>query len=176
MTAAAPIFRGLLSDVDCRWDLIAASVDDRTKEERGVHPLQKDRFNIKKSRYDSINKYLSPGPSYSGGCGTGKADTVHGDFFKSKYDNLDPAYDEKIYKDLMEAGFDDMLAKHYAHLFIRDPLVIFAELLEQDDEKSSDHFEVCWVANPEYSIYQLADHAVQASATIQSWHWVARRV
>jgi glutamate--cysteine ligase catalytic subunit len=77
--------------------LIAASVDDRTKEETGVLPLDKDRFRINKSRYDSINKYLSPGPSYSGGCGktpiklNGK---VHGDFFKPEYDDLNPAYDE----------------------------------------------------------------------------------
>jgi glutamate--cysteine ligase catalytic subunit len=30
---------------------------------------------------------------------------------------------------------------HYAHLFVRDPLVIFKELLEQDNSASSDHFE-----------------------------------
>jgi glutamate--cysteine ligase catalytic subunit len=36
MTAAAPMFRGYLADVDCRWDVIANSVDDRTDEERGV--------------------------------------------------------------------------------------------------------------------------------------------
>lgn len=36
LSAASPIFRGLLSDVDCRWDVIAASVDDRTREERGI--------------------------------------------------------------------------------------------------------------------------------------------
>lgn len=35
LSAAAPIFRGWLSDVDCRWDVIAGSVDDRTPEERG---------------------------------------------------------------------------------------------------------------------------------------------
>ena len=51
---------------------------------------------------------------------------------------------QAIYKDLIDAGFDDMLAKHYAHLFIRDPLVIFGEMLELDDEKCSDHFEVCF--------------------------------
>jgi len=38
---------------------------------------------------------------------------------------------------------DDLLAKHFAHLFIRDPLVVFKELLNQNDETSSDHFEVC---------------------------------
>lgn len=36
LTAAAPIFRGYLADVDCRWDVIAGSVDDRTEEERGL--------------------------------------------------------------------------------------------------------------------------------------------
>jgi len=35
LTAAAPMFRGYLADVDCRWDVIAGSVDDRTDEERG---------------------------------------------------------------------------------------------------------------------------------------------
>ena len=35
MTASAPIYRGYLADIDCRWDVLAESVDDRTKEERG---------------------------------------------------------------------------------------------------------------------------------------------
>lgn len=34
-----------------------------------------------------------------------------------------------------------MLAKHFAWLFIRDPLVIYFELVEQDNTISSDHFE-----------------------------------
>jgi glutamate--cysteine ligase catalytic subunit len=36
LTGAAPIYRGYLSDVDCRWNVIASSVDDRTPEERGL--------------------------------------------------------------------------------------------------------------------------------------------
>jgi len=36
LTAASPAFRGYLADVDARWDVIAASVDDRTEEERGL--------------------------------------------------------------------------------------------------------------------------------------------
>jgi len=35
-----------------------------------------------------------------------------------------------------------LLAKHISHLFIRDPIVIFQETVCQDDEASSDHFEV----------------------------------
>jgi glutamate--cysteine ligase catalytic subunit len=38
-------------------------------------------------------------------------------------------------------GVDALLARHYAHLFIRDPLVVFRELLHVDDSVSSDHFE-----------------------------------
>ena len=32
LSAAAPIFRGYLCDVDCRWNVISAAVDDRTDE------------------------------------------------------------------------------------------------------------------------------------------------
>ena len=56
LTAATPIFRGFLSDVDCRWDIISASVDCRTKQERGLEELTTERFVIPKSRYDSISR------------------------------------------------------------------------------------------------------------------------
>jgi glutamate--cysteine ligase catalytic subunit len=36
LTAASPLYRGYVADVDCRWNVIAASVDDRTPEERGL--------------------------------------------------------------------------------------------------------------------------------------------
>lgn len=36
---------------------------------------------------------------------------------------------------------DDRLATHFAHLFIRDPIVIFSEDLEQLDMSKTDHFE-----------------------------------
>jgi len=36
LSAASPIYRGFLADTDCRWNVISASVDDRTREERGI--------------------------------------------------------------------------------------------------------------------------------------------
>ena len=39
-------------------------------------------------------------------------------------------------------GLDHLLAQHIAHLFIRDPVSLFAEKVEQDLEKDIDHFEV----------------------------------
>ncbi|KAI8146644.1 glutamate-cysteine ligase-domain-containing protein [Fennellomyces sp. T-0311] len=124
LTAASPIFRGYLADVDARWNVIAASVDDRTPEERGLKPLKNDRFVINKSRYDSIDTYISKDALY-----------------KEKYNDLDLVYDKDIYEKLRKNDVDDLLARHMAHLFIRDPLVIFKELLDQDDENSVDHFE-----------------------------------
>jgi glutamate--cysteine ligase catalytic subunit len=41
----------------------------------------------------------------------------------------------------MDGGMDDRLATHFAHLFIRDPIVIFAEDLKELDLTKTDHFE-----------------------------------
>ena len=80
MTAASPLWRGYIADVDCRWNVIAGSVDDRTEEERGlkawhllpcssttveltvqldIQPLKHNRMRIPKSRYDSVDLYIS---------------------------------------------------------------------------------------------------------------------
>lgn len=163
LSAGSPAYKGYLVDVDCRWDVISASVDDRTKEERCEQPLDKSRFVIPKSRYGSINSYLSPGPNYSGGCTSPHKPGLGGeishpaitgntpintsmpvraaDFYKERYNDLNAPYDQDIFKTLINEGVDELLAKHYAHLFIRDPLVIFEEFLHQDDAASSDHFE-----------------------------------
>ncbi|KAJ6586880.1 glutamate-cysteine ligase catalytic subunit [Mycena vulgaris] len=124
LTAASPIWRGYLADVDCRWNVIAGSVDDRTEEERGLKPLENSRFQIPKSRYDSVDLYIS-------------TDWIN----RPEYNDNPLPYDESIYTRLREHGIDDLLSKHISHLFIRDPLVVFSETLDQDDETSSDHFE-----------------------------------
>ncbi|KAJ1554663.1 hypothetical protein HK096_002484 [Nowakowskiella sp. JEL0078] len=144
LSAAAPIFRGLLADVDCRWNVISASVDDRTKEERGLYTLENSQFRIPKSRYDSVSHYLSPGPNYVSGCSDElipDSNDPSGKYYKDKYNDIDLVYDKEIYQKLLSNGIDDLLAKHFAHLFIRDPLVIYKETLEQDDITSSEHFE-----------------------------------
>ena len=40
------------------------------------------------------------------------------------------------------SGVDELLARHIAHLFIRDPVSLFSEKINQDDENDTDHFEV----------------------------------
>ena len=39
-------------------------------------------------------------------------------------------------------GVDEQLARHYAHLFIRDPVFLFREHIHEDDETNSNLFEV----------------------------------
>ncbi|EIW83068.1 glutamate-cysteine ligase catalytic subunit [Coniophora puteana RWD-64-598 SS2] len=124
LTAASPAWRGYLADVDCRWNVIAGSVDDRTPEERGLKPLEANRFRIPKSRYDSVDLYLSN-------------EWIN----KPEYNDTDVPYDAHIYSRLADHGIDDRLAKHISHLFIRDPLVVFSETINQDDKTSNDHFE-----------------------------------
>ncbi|KAJ3352108.1 hypothetical protein GGF32_003910 [Allomyces javanicus] len=138
LTAASPVFRGYLADVDCRWNVIAGAVDDRTPAERGLAPptpytvsawdgkqyvpTQVTPRRIPKSRYDSISTYLST-----------TAD--------ARYNDLDLVIDADIEARLRKDGVDPLLARHLAHLFIRDPLVLYRELLDQDDSVAMDHFE-----------------------------------
>uniref|UniRef100_A0A671YNC8 Glutamate--cysteine ligase n=1 Tax=Sparus aurata TaxID=8175 RepID=A0A671YNC8_SPAAU len=86
-----------------------------------IVPLKNDKYRIFKSRYDSIDSYLSS-------C-------------SEKYNDIDLTIDEEINKQLLDAGIDKLLAQHIAHLFIRDPLSIFEEKIHLDDENESDHFE-----------------------------------
>ena len=46
-----------------------------------------------------------------------------------------------IKEKLLSNGIDDILANHVAHLFSRDPLVIFDGDIQQNDQESTDHFE-----------------------------------
>ncbi|OJJ75867.1 hypothetical protein ASPBRDRAFT_38189 [Aspergillus brasiliensis CBS 101740] len=124
LTAATPIYKGFLVDTDVRWNQISGAVDDRTREELGELPLKNDRWRIPKSRYASNSTYISQDPR-----------------LRKEYLDPDLIIDQDIKKRLMDDGMDDLLATHFAHLFIRDPLVIFSEDLEELDLNKADHFE-----------------------------------
>jgi len=87
LTAASPLWRGYIADVDCRWNVIAGSVDDRTEEERGLKPLKENRWRIPKSRYDSVSTYLARDPR-----------------LRPEYNDLDLVVDEDIKKRLVDSG------------------------------------------------------------------------
>ncbi|KDQ21139.1 hypothetical protein BOTBODRAFT_25566 [Botryobasidium botryosum FD-172 SS1] len=124
LTAASPAYRGYLADVDCRWDVISASMDERTDEERGLKPLKENKYRIHKSRYASVNSYISANFNN-----------------RPEYNDIPMPFNETAYAKLRDHGIDDLLAKHIGYLFIRDPLAIYSETLHQDDTVSTDHFE-----------------------------------
>lgn len=142
ITAASPIYKGRLADVDARWSVIAQSVDDRTPAERGLVPTNSlesvadpylaGRGIVRqiKSRYDSISTYIYH-------C---QGDTLCHRTFE-RYNDVWCPVDEEVKTQLREAGVDHNLAHHVAHLFTRDPLVIFKGHIELDDAHSTDHFE-----------------------------------
>uniref|UniRef100_A0A6G1S840 Glutamate--cysteine ligase n=1 Tax=Aceria tosichella TaxID=561515 RepID=A0A6G1S840_9ACAR len=121
LSAASPIYRGYLTDRDCRWEVISCSVDDRTREESGeTRELKESQRRIPKSRYDSISCYLSR----------------HG----QKYNDIPLVIDENYYELMIANNVDHAVARHIAHLFIRDPITLYREKLEQSDQEL-DHFE-----------------------------------
>ncbi|CCJ30240.1 unnamed protein product, partial [Pneumocystis jirovecii] len=124
LSAASPAYKGYLSDQDCRWNVISRSVDDRTSEEMGEKPLKKSKYIIQKSRYDSVDCYI--------------ADNLRNN---PKYNDVKFVMNEEVRKKLIDNGVDELLANHISHLFIRDPLVIFSDLLIQDNKTESGHFE-----------------------------------
>ncbi|KAL2196415.1 glutamate-cysteine ligase-domain-containing protein [Corynascus similis CBS 632.67] len=124
LTAATPIYKGFLADTDVRWNQISNAVDDRTPEELGEKPLTNDRWRIPKSRYASNSTYISEDAR-----------------LRPEYLDPDLIIDEDIKQQLLDGGMDDRLATHFAHLFIRDPIVIFSEDLKELDLNKTDHFE-----------------------------------
>ncbi|KFY27103.1 hypothetical protein V493_03698, partial [Pseudogymnoascus sp. VKM F-4281 (FW-2241)] len=143
LTAATPVYKGFLADTDVRWNQISRAVDDRTAEELGekvsishpptppsdpsdtpLKPLEHDRWRIPKSRYASNSTYIS-----------------NDSRLRKEYLDPDLVIDADIKQQLMDGGMDSRLATHFAHLFIRDPIVIFAEDLTTLDLTKTDHFE-----------------------------------
>ncbi|XP_078471865.1 glutamate--cysteine ligase catalytic subunit-like [Lampetra planeri] len=85
-------------------------------------PLTTSKWRIPKSRFDSIDSFLSPGGA--------------------QFNDLELPKDEDVHLQLLDAGIDPLLAQHFAHLFIRDPLVLFCEKIHaDDDENEAYHFE-----------------------------------
>jgi hypothetical protein len=146
LTAATPILKGRIADTDARWGVISESVDCRTPAERGRKdpsaPYPEYAANgqkrIYKSRYDSISSYIYQGAvSTDGEKKSGLSNRV-----LNIYNDIPVPIDEESYKLLRQSGIDPSLAQHVAHLFIRDPLVVFDGAVEEvDDKMQTEHFE-----------------------------------
>lgn len=134
ITAGSPIFKGRLSNIDCRWDVIAQSCDDRTPAERGLvsssdlnaaKMLGRAGEGIKylpKSRYGSISTYIY----HCRGDASCKRTFGH-------YNDIPCPVDDQVKQRLLNSGIDENLAHHLAHLFTRDPLVLYDGNIDLDD-------------------------------------------
>ena len=151
LSAAAPIFRGYLTDLDCRWTIISQSVDDRTKQELGEEPIKycdKYKRYAEDSNKVSIGKTVAHNPVRSCECGNmhyrvlkSRFDSVSSYISKDgdKYNDIPLTYNIDYYQKMVNAGVDNLIARHIAHLFIRDPISSFKEKLTET--AGADHFE-----------------------------------
>jgi glutamate--cysteine ligase catalytic subunit len=89
-----------------------------------LQPLKNDHWRIPKSRYASNSTYISQDPR-----------------LRPEYLDPDLIIDTDLRDRLIEGGMDGLLATHFAHLFIRDPIVVFNEDLQSLDLSKADHFE-----------------------------------
>lgn len=170
LSAAAPIFKGFLVNQDVRWNVISGAVDDRTFIEKDIEPYPGyDYFgglDVDQSVKDHFQE-LGGGKGVNGDSivnefGDTKLETIEGKTIqkvpKSRYASIDnylandaeidenfndiiSPINKPVYDKLINSGFDPVMAKHFAHLFIRDPLVVFNERLDQDNTLENDHFE-----------------------------------
>ena len=86
-----------------------------------------------KSRYESISAFIYQGM-------VGKKDGLANRVL-NMYNDIPVPIDQSKYQLLRKNGIDP-LAQHIAHLYIRDPLVIFEGAVEElDDETQTEHFE-----------------------------------
>lgn len=131
LTAATPILKCRLADTDVRWATISAAV---TPQELEIESPPKDP--MVQEKY-SLVKYVEIPSTYI-------CNHKHGEGPSSstnKYNDVDVPYDETSYQTLVDQGVDHLLAMLIAHLFIRDPLVIYRQRLYLDNATETDHFE-----------------------------------
>lgn len=142
LTASTPVLKGRLADTDCRWGIISECVDDRRPAERGrkgspdpdPEVAGKGYRRLYKSRYDSISTYIYQGASSEDGQMNNR--------ILNMYNDIPVPIDEDKYLELRKAGIDPLLSQHIAHIFVRDPLVIFDGAVEEvDDDTQTEHFE-----------------------------------
>jgi hypothetical protein len=142
LSAATPIFRGRLAATDTRWDAISMAVDDRNPVEEGL--LQSAEAEAAWAQPESAGsgvRRLSRSRYSSVGMLIGQPEDAAEQARIDSLNDVPVDFDETAMQELTAAGMDAVLARHVAHLFTRDPLVIFDDAIALDDERALDHFE-----------------------------------
>jgi len=203
LTAASPYLRGWLTAEDVRWGIVAQSVDCRTAQERGARSgfAKNDMYgslspgmsssNVNKSREAAAEqRQRNLNASFLAGNGERylrKSRYGGIDCYLGSGRNADEALMAELHNDqqveaesqhmerLMIAGVDRILSRHVAHLFVRDPLVIFADRVNLDDRRDVDHWESLQSTNWQ-SVRWKPPHPEKAGKPISSEDHVGWRV
>lgn len=135
LSAATPILKGRLAATDTRWNVISQAVDDRTPAERRPINIKSESIidernivescrdvemvgegvrRLSQSRYSEVPLFIA------------RTEGAAEDAAMAALNDIEVAIDDDIYDILRtEGGVDENLSRHIAHLFVRDPLVIF---------------------------------------------------
>ena len=125
MSTACPIWRGYLSSIDSRWNVLSETTDDRTHEE-----IETIRLNT--SRYSSVSCYLLDSSERFNDMNFNIDNEVYQTLINNSLYNI-------IFSFLIFFSYLDCpstLAKHFAHLFLRDPLYVTDEQVCPKDDPS----------------------------------------
>ena len=138
LSAATPIFKGQLAATDTRWNVISQAVDDRTPaEQRSETDLMMDLESLRDSRLVGDGVRRLPQSRYSEvALFIAQAHSAAERASLLQLNDLSVPVDDETLALLLSRGVDEPLARHVAHLFTRDPLVIFEDHIDLDDDKS----------------------------------------
>lgn len=113
LSAASPIWRGYLTDIDCRYTVLSQTGDDRNPNERQRATML--------SRCSSVPLYVSNEYNH--------------------LNDIKVEFDENVVSTLQRHGMPLALARHFGYIFTRDPLVIIKEQMYSTNDLTSYHFE-----------------------------------
>ncbi|CAE8625820.1 unnamed protein product, partial [Polarella glacialis] len=121
LTASTPFWRGKVAATDTRFEAFAQTWDERTEAETASRAPRSSRAAT------SPQVFL--------------ADSGSLDSREAELNDVEAAVHEPSMARLLAAGVDARLARHVAHLFVRDPLNVFRERLHPDDAEQGDFWE-----------------------------------
>ncbi|CAE8655084.1 unnamed protein product [Polarella glacialis] len=121
LTASSPFWRGRVAAVDTRVAAFAETCDDRTEEETAANIPRGSRA------FTSPQLFIAQSGPLDGR--------------ESELNDVPAALHCPSLERLRSAGVDERLARHVAHLFVRDPLTVFKENLFPNNEEVGHHFE-----------------------------------
>ena len=184
LSASTPFFNGRLVSSDTRWEAISQAVDCRTVAETDgsadpdgsyanchhVDTLPDDHPKRRPGLYKSGVAKLTKSRYSSASLFIGKASDATEEEALSALNDLDPNYNCEAYHELVESGIDSSLAAHVAHMFVRDPLVIFDDAIEQvDDDSETDHFDNIQSTNWRSVRWKLPSADIKRDKSAPGW-------